>query len=80
MYYIAKIKDKNLYLNQSSFGLTGNETTYYFISMTPMLFINKNDLKETLDYFKKGFGKIVNKIDDSNVKDLTIKKIELLIK
>lgn len=51
MYYIAKIKDKDLYLNQTTFGLSGNETSYYFISKTPMLFIDKSDLKETLDYY-----------------------------
>lgn len=76
-YYIAKIKDKDLFLNQRTFGLSGNETSYYFISKTPMLFSEKNDLKETLDYFKSGFDKIINDIDDSNIIDLTIKKVKV---
>jgi hypothetical protein len=74
--FIAKVKDKNLFLNKSSWGLPGEETTFYAISKTPELFDGREDLKETLDFFKSGFGKIVNDIDDSDVKDLVIKKIE----
>lgn len=80
MYYIAKIKDKYLYLNQKTFGLSGSETSYYFISRTPMLFDDRSDLKETLYYFKSGFDKIINDIDDSDVNDLLIKRVELIIK
>ncbi len=80
MYYIAKIKDKDLYLNQSTFGLSGSETSYYFISKTPMLFDGRSGLKETLDYFKSKFGKIINDIDNSDINDLVIKKVDLVIK
>jgi hypothetical protein len=80
MYYIAKIKDKDLYLNQTTFGLSGGETSYYFISKTPMLFDGRSDLKETLEYFKSGFGKIINDIDDSDINDLVIKRVDLVIK
>lgn len=80
MLYIAKIKDKDLYLNKTTFGISGNETSYYFISKTPMLFDSRSDLKETLEYFKSGFGKIINDIDDSNIDDLVIKRIDLIIK
>ena len=80
MYYIAKIKDKDLYPNRSTFGLSGSETSYYFISKTPILFDGRSDLKETLNYFKSGFGKIINDFDNSDINDLVIKKVDLIIK
>jgi len=80
MYYIAKILNKDLYLNQISYGLSGHETTYHMICKTPLLFSERNDLKELLDYYKAGFGKIINDIDDSTINDIIIKKVELIIK
>jgi hypothetical protein len=82
-FYLATFKHqfegKDLYLNKSSWGFPGQETSYYFISQTPMLFSERSDLKETLDYFKiPGVkNKITNDIDGSDPKELIIKKVEI---
>lgn len=80
MFFVAKVKNKDLYLNQSSYGIHGEETTYYLISKTPELHPDRSGLKETIDYFKSGFGKIVNDIDESTINDLEIKKVEIFVK
>jgi hypothetical protein len=77
--YILKVKNKDLYINKTSYGIEGEETSYYIFSKIPEIFASKSDAKETLTYYRSGFGQIKNDIDDSTVKDLEIKKIEIKV-
>jgi len=87
--YVIKVKDKELYLNNTSFGFKGSETTYKIICKYPEIFASRSDCNETLSFYKLGKDKIINDIsffnkngelekDNSTVDDLEIKKIKII--
>jgi len=51
--YVIKVKDKELYLNTTSFGIKGSETTYRIICKYPDIFASRSDYNETISFFNK---------------------------
>ncbi len=80
MFFVAKVKGKNLYLNERSSGMQGEKVSFHFISKTPMLFDGSSELRETIRFYQAGFGKLINEIDDSTIDDLIVQQCKLTLK